>query len=291
MVDRQLRTLNHLMYTEYYTGGNVGLFMKMNRLVYSHQSPYQRIDIFEHPDFGMVLSLDGITILTENDEFMYHEMLVHVPMFSHPDPKKVLIIGGGNGGCLREVMKHTGVEEAVLCEIDPNVIEASKKYLTTIATEFDNPKVKVFNENGAEFIKEYNDYFDVIIVDSTDPTAGEGGHLFTKDFYKDCYVALKENGIFNAEIENPFYDRGWVAIASNRISSVFPISRVYTGFLSTRPSGMWAYNFASKNTHPVDDFNPSRVLDFSPYLRYYNEDIHKAAFVLPNFLKDIVSQA
>ena len=291
MVERTLRTLNHLVYMDNYTGGNAGLFMKMSRLIYSYQSPYQRIDIFEHPDFGMVLSLDGVTILTEADEFMYHEMLVHVPMFVHPDPKKILILGGGNGGVLREVMKHDEVEEAVICEIDPFVIEASRKYLKTIATEFDNPRVKVFNDNGADFVKKYKDYFDVIIVDSTDPTEGEGGHLFTREFYGDCCEALSENGVFSAETEDPFYDRGWVAIASSRISAAFPVSKVYTGFVTTHPSGMWTYNYASKNLNPLDDFDAERVREFPAFLKYYNEDIHRAAFALPNFLADIVNQA
>jgi len=288
-VRKDLRTMDHLMYMEYYTGRNAGIFMKIKKMLHSYQSPYQRIDIFEHPDFGKVFALDGITMMTEVDEFMYHEMLVHVPLFVHPEPRRVLIIGGGDGGSLREALKHPSVEEAILCEIDPYVIEAAKKYLPT-AVEMDNPKAKIVNENGAEFIKKYKDYFDAIIVDSTDPTAGEGGHLFTKEFYKNCFEALKEDGVFSAETEDPFYDKGWVAIAYNRISSAFPISKLYTGFMTTYPSGLWTYVFASKKYHPIDDFDPSRVQNFDHQLKYYNEDIHKACFVLPNFIKELINE-
>lgn len=285
--ERELRTMNHLIYKEYYTGGNTGLFMKMKKLVYSYQSPYQRIDIFEHPDLGMVFALDGITMMTEVDEFMYHEMLVHVPLFMHPNPKKVLIIGGGDGGSLREVLKHPGIEEAILCEIDPYVIDAARKYLPT-SVGFDDPRAKIVNENGAEYIKQFNDYFDAIIIDSTDPTAGEGGHLFTKEFYQNCYKALKEDGVFSAETEDPFYDKGWVAIAHNRISSVFPITKLYMGFMTTYPSGMWSYAYASKKYHPLNDYDPERVKPFESELKYYNPEIHKASFALPNFVKDLI---
>ncbi|KUK67830.1 polyamine aminopropyltransferase [Mesotoga sp.] len=290
MEDRELRTLNHLMYMEYYTGGNAGLFMKMKRLVYSFQSPFQRIDIFEHPEFGMVLVLDGITMFTEADEFMYHEMLVHVPLFSHPDPKRVLIIGGGDGGSLREVLKHSSVEEAILCEVDPYVIDAAKLHLKEMSVELDNPKASIINENGADFVRKNMDYFDVIIVDSTDPTAGEGGHLFTKEFYSNCYKALRKDGIFCAETEDPFYDKGWVAIAYNRISSVFPVSKMYTSFMTTYPSGMWTYTIGSKEVDPLEDYDEDRVLDFEAPLRYYNTEIHRASFALPTFLKELTGQ-
>ncbi len=290
MEDRELRTLNHLLFMEHYTGGNAGLFMKMKKLVYSYQSPYQRIDIFEHPEFGMVLVLDGITMFTEADEFMYHEMLVHIPLFTHPNPKRALIIGGGDGGSLREVLKHSSVEEAVLCEVDPYVIEAAKKYLKDMSIELDNPKTTIVNENGADFVKKHRDYFDIIVVDSTDPTAGEGGHLFTKEFYVNCYSALREDGVFCAETEDPFYDKGWVAIAYNRISSVFPVAKMYTSFMTTYPSGMWTYTLGSKIMDPVDDFDANRVYEFNAPLRYYNAEIHTASFALPTFLRELTGQ-
>ncbi len=276
--------LEHLWYFEYYTGKNVGLFMKISKMIHTDQSEIQRIDIFENPDLGVVFSLDGITMLSEKDEFTYHEMLVHVPMFLHPNPKKVLVIGGGDGGSVREVLKHDSVEKVVLCEIDSKVIEAAKKYLPT-GVELDNPKVEIVNENGAEFVKKFKNEFDVIIVDSTDPTAGEGGHLFTEEFYRSCHDALKENGVFSAETEDPFYDFSWLKLSYKRITKAFPVARVYMGFVPVYPSGMWTYTFASKGIDPIKDFDPGKVRNFGKELKYYNEDIHIASFALPNFVK------
>jgi len=281
--------LDHLWYHEYYTGRNVGLFMKINKMIYSDVSKYQRIDIFENPDLGTVFALDGITMTTDKDEFTYHEMLVHVPMFLHPNPKKVLIIGGGDGGSTREVLKHDYVEKLVLCEIDEKVIEASKKYLYLKKVKGD-PRLEIVNENGAEFVKKFEDEFDVIIVDSTDPTAGEGGHLFTEEFYKACKEALTENGVFSAETEDPFYDFSWLKLSYKRISKTFPVARVYMGFVPVYPSGMWTYTFASKGIDPIRDFDPEKVKKFNKPLRYYNEEIHIASFALPTFLKEALKK-
>lgn len=285
-LEKDLMPRQHLWYFEYYTGNNVGLFMRINRVLYSGQSEIQRIDIFENPDLGVVFSLDGITMTTEKDEFMYHEMLAHVPMFLHPNPKRVLIIGGGDGGTLREVLKHDSVEKVTLCEIDALVIEAARKYLKYTSCEFDNPKTEIVIANGADYVRNFKNEFDVIIIDSTDPTAGQGGHLFTEEFYKACYEALKDDGVFAAETEDPFYDLGWFKLAYKRISKVFPIAKVYLSFMPTYPSGIWSYTFASKGgIDPIRDFDPEKVRNFKKELRYYNEEIHVAAFALPTFAK------
>ncbi len=281
--------LDHLWYFEYYTGRNVGLFMKIDKMLHSEESKVQRIDIFKNPDLGTVFALDGITMMTEKDEFAYHEMLVQVPMFLHPNPKKVLIIGGGDGGSSREVLKHDSVEKLILCEIDERVTETAKRYLPLSEVK-DDPRLEIVNENGAEFIRKFKGEFDVIIVDSTDPTAGEGGHLFTEEFYKAARDALKANGVFSAETEDPFYDFSWLKLAYKRISKAFPIARVYMGFVPVYPSGMWTYTFASKEIDPIEDFNPERVRKFDKTLRYYNEEIHKASFALPTFVKEALEK-
>ena len=290
--EKELVPGNHLWYFEHYVSNNVGLFMKMSKLLYSAQSEYQRIDIFDNPYLGRVFALDGITMTTDADEFMYHEMLAHVPMFLHPNPKRVLIIGGGDGGTSREVLKHESVEEVILCEIDPLVIEAARKYLKKTSVEFDNPKLKIVNENGAEFVKKFKNYFDVIIIDSTDPTAGEGGHLFTEEFYQNVYEALKDDGTFSAESEDPFYDKAWTVLSYKRIKKVFPITRLYMGFVSVYPSGTWSYTYASKGIDPIKDFDPQKVRTFPKRdtLEYYNEEIHVAAFSLPNFVKKLIGE-
>lgn len=274
----------HLWFFDYFSGGDVGLVMRISRMIHSEQTQYQRIDIFDNPTLGRVFALDGITMTTDVDEFMYHEMLAHVAMFSHPNPKSVLVVGGGDGGTLREVLRHPQVEKAVLCEIDKRVVDLSKQYLKT-GIAFESEKVEVIFENGAEYIKHIRNQFDVIIIDSTDPTAGEGGHLFTQDFYKSCYDALKDNGVMTAEAENPLYDFGWLKIAYKRIRAAFPIVRVYQGFMPTYPSGYWLYIFASKGQDPLKDIRVEDAQRMSGELKYYNEEIHKAAFVLPNFIK------
>lgn len=273
----------HLWYYEQYTGGDVGFAIKISNMVHSEQTEYQRIDIFDNPTLGRVFALDGITMTTEADEFMYHELLTHVPMFSHPNPEKVLVIGGGDGGTLREVLKHESVKKAILCEIDPAVVEAARKYLST-SVEFDNPKAEIVTENAAEFVKNFKGEFDVIIVDSTDPTAGEGGHLFTKEFYRSCYEAMTENGVLSAQTEDPVYDLNWLKIAYKRISSVFPVTKVYQGFMPTYPSGYWLYTFASKGVDPIKNLRKESVDKMIPSLKYYNSEVHLASFALPNFL-------
>ncbi|KAF2958184.1 spermidine synthase [Thermotoga sp. Ku-13t] len=283
-MNEKLLAGKHLWYFEYYTGGDVGLFMKIARVVHSEQTPIQRIDIFDNPTLGRVFALDGITMTTDKDEFMYHEMLAHVPMFTHPCPKDVLIIGGGDGGTLREVLRHPEVERVVLCEVDRRVVEVSKQYLKT-GEAFNSGKVELVFENGAEYIKKVKNQFDVIIIDSTDPTAGEGGHLFTQEFYKACFEALKDGGIMNAEAENALYDFSWTKIAYRRIKSVFPVVRTYAGFMTTYPSGFWLYIFASKGLDPIKDYRFEAAKAMSEELKYYNEELHKACFVLPNFVR------
>jgi len=289
-LEKDLKNYPHLWYTEFYTTGNLGLMIRIKKMLYSAQSDIQRIDIFESYDLGRVFALDGITMTTEKDEFMYHEMLVHVPMFLHPNPRKVLVIGGGDGGSIREVMKHDSVEKAVLCEIDPLVIEAARKYLPSTSCEFDNPRVEIVNENGAEFVKKFKNEFDVIIIDSTDPFAGEGGSLFTEEFYKNCFEALTNNGVLSAESEG-FHDQKWIKLAYGKIKKVFPITRLYLGFVPLYPSGMWSYTFASKNIDPINDLNEEKVKNFDKELRYYNHEVHKAAFALPNFVKREIIEA
>lgn len=274
----------HLWFFDYFSGGDVGLVMRISRIVHSEQTPYQRIDVFDNPTLGRVFALDGITMTTDVDEFMYHEMLAHVALFSHPEPKSVLVIGGGDGGTVREVLRHPQIQKVVLCEIDQRVVEISKQFLKT-GSALSDEKVELVFQNGADYIKNVKNQFDVIIIDSTDPTAGEGGHLFTQDFYKSCYDALKDNGVMTAEAENPLYDFGWFKIAYRRTRNAFPLVRAYQGFMPTYPSGYWLYIFASKGIDPVTDLRVQDVKQMEEQLKYYNVEIHKASFVLPNFIK------
>lgn len=265
-----------------------GLFMDVEKVIYSGVTKFQRIDIFETKAFGKVFTLDGVTMTRDSDEFVYHEMISHVPLFLHENPKKVLVIGGGDGGTVREVLKHPSIEKVIMCELDEEVVEATKKYLPNLSYELNNPKVHLVFEDGSKFIKNFNNEFDVIIIDSTDPTEGGGGALYTESFYQDCFKALTENGVFTAQTEEPFIEKEWMVRAYKSISSVFNVAKLYLGFVPEYTPGTWSWTFASKNIDPIKDFNPEKVRNFDKELKYYNEEMHVASFALPNFVKKMI---
>ena len=210
-----------LWFTEKHTK-NVNFSIKVDRQLYSSQSEFQRIDIFESPEFGRFLTLDGFMMLTEKDEFIYHEMIAHVPMAVNPSAKRILVIGGGDGGAVRELTRYPGIERIDLVEIDREVVEACKKYLPQTACRLDDPRVRVFYEDGLRFVRDKRDEYDLILVDSTDPF-GPGEGLFTKEFYGNCFKALDEDGILVNQQESPFYHNDAVAMqrAHQRIVQSF----------------------------------------------------------------------
>ena len=183
---------------------NVKLSIRVDRQLYSGRSEFQRIDVFDSPEFGRFLTLDGYMMLTEKDEFIYHEMITHVPMAVHPHVRKALVIGAGDGGVVRELTRYPEIEQIDLVEIDQLVVEVCKKYLPQTACRFDDPRVQIHYEDGLKFVRTCEDEYDLIIVDSTDPF-GPGEGLFTREFYGNCYKALKEDGIMVNQHESPFY--------------------------------------------------------------------------------------
>ena len=215
-----------LWFTEKHTD-NVNFSIKVDRQLYSSQSEFQRIDIFDSLEFGRLLTLDGYVMLTEKDEFMYHEMIVHVPMCVHPDARRILVIGGGDGGTVRELTRYPTVEHIDLVEIDEEVVTACKKYLPQTASQLDDPRVHAYYEDGLKFIRHHEDEYDVILVDSTDPF-GPGEGLFTREFYGNCFRALKADGIMVNQHESPFYKEDAYAMqrAHKRIVESFPLARV-----------------------------------------------------------------
>ena len=277
-------------FTEYRTGRAAAFSLKVVRHLHTVEGDLQRVDVFDTKEFGRVLTLDGLIMVTERDEYMYHEMLVHVPMFSHPCPKRVLIIGGGDGGSLREVLKHPTVEEVVLVEIDSNVISASKEFLPFCSSGMNDPRSKITIGEGGLYVKEHPDSFDVIIIDSTDPTKGAGGLLFTEEFYNNCRKALKSGGTMSAETENFFYDENHWEMAFKRISNVFNVAVPYWGLMTSYPSGWWTYTLAGENLDPRKDFRKTDAEKMSANLKYYNPDIHMASFALPNNMKKKVEE-
>ncbi|WP_456399139.1 polyamine aminopropyltransferase [Mesoaciditoga sp.] len=276
-----------IQFNEIFCNGNIGSFFKIDRVNFTKQSKFQRIDIFESSELGKIFALDGVTMLNERWEFTYHEMIAHVPMFSHENPKNVLVIGGGDGGTVREVLKHPGVEKVDLVEIDPDVIEACKKYLPSTSSKLSDKRVSIYNEDGKNFVMNKKNEYDVIIVDSTDPYKGAGKSLFTEEFYAACRDALKENGVFSAEAENPVYDGKEMERCFAEMKKAFPIVKPYTAFVPMYPSGFWVFAYASKNVMPTLK-DEKRLEGINGTLFYYNSEIHSSAFVLPTFLKKLI---
>lgn len=265
---------------------NVRLSIRTDRQIYSAQSEFQRIDIFDSPEFGRFLTLDGYMMLTQKDEFIYHEMIVHVPMAVHPNPKSILVIGGGDGGVVRELCRYETVASIDLVEIDPLVIETSKQYLPFTACCLEDPRVHIHNEDGVKYVRHQQDAYDLIIVDSTDPF-GPGEGLFTKEFYGSCFQALRADGIMVNQHESPFYQDDATAMqrAHKRICESFPISRVYQAHIPTYPSGHWLFGFASKQYHPTADLRAGAWNALGLATRYYNTNLHLGCFYLPTYVE------
>ena len=277
-----------LWFTEPHTK-NLRFSMKVDSQIYIGKSEFQRIDIFDSLEFGRVLVLDGYTMLTEKDEFMYHEMIVHVPLCAHPNARKALVIGGGDGGSVRELVRYKDLDHIDLVEIDEEVVDACRKYLPQTAGKLDDPRVHIHYEDGLKFIRHHEDEYDVIIVDSTDPF-GPGEGLFTREFYGNCFRALKEDGIMVNQHESPFYQETAHAMqrAHKRIVNSFPLARVYQVHIPTYPSGHWLFGFASKKYHPVKGVDWARWESLGIKTRYYNTKLHAASFALPTYVEDIL---
>ena len=277
-----------LWFTERHTP-HVKFSIRVDRQLYSAQSEFQRIDVFDSQEFGRFLTLDGYMMLTEKDEFIYHEMMTHVPMAVHPDVKRVLVIGAGDGGVIRELTCYPTIEQIDLVEIDELVVEVCKKSLPQPACRLDDPRLHIYYEDGLRYIRRCEDLYDLIIVDSTDPF-GPGEGLFTKEFYGNCFKALHEDGIMVNQHESPFYENDAAAMerAHKRIVESFPISRVYQAHIPTYPSGHWLFGFASKKYHPVHDLRAAAWNLLGLGTRYYNTRLHVGAFALPSYVEEML---
>lgn len=271
-----------LWYTEKQTD-HFGITMKIKRTLHVEQTDFQLLEMAETEEWGNMLFLDGMVMTSERDEFVYHEMVAHVPLFTHPNPQKVLVVGGGDGGVIREVLKHPQVEQAVLVDIDGKVIEYSKKYLPSIAGKLDDPRVDVRVGDGFMHIAEAEDEYDVIMVDSTEPV-GPAVNLFTKGFYAGISKALKEDGLFVAQSDNPWFKADLIRQVMKDVGEIFPITRMYTANIPTYPSGLWCFTLGSKKHDPLQ-VAQDRYHDVDT--KYYTKELHGAAFVLPKFVRDL----
>ncbi|ATH93607.1 spermidine synthase [Bacillus glycinifermentans] len=275
--------MSGLWYTEKQTK-NFGITMKINKTLHTEQTEFQNLEMAETEEFGNMLFLDGMVMTSEKDEFVYHEMVAHVPLFTHPNPEQVLVVGGGDGGVIREILKHPGVKKATLVDIDGKVIEYSKKFLPTIAGKLDDPRVEVKVGDGFMHIAESENEYDVIMVDSTEPV-GPAVNLFTKGFYAGIAKALKEDGIFVAQTDNPWFTPELITNVQRDVKEIFPITRLYLANIPTYPSGLWTFTIGSKKYDPLE-VEDSRFFDIDT--KYYTKEIHKAAFVLPKFVSDLI---
>lgn len=274
-----------LWYEEKHTE-DVSFKIRVQKQLYSANSPFQRIDVFESNEFGRFFTLDGLMMVTEKDEFIYHEMIVHVAMASNLNIKNVLVIGAGDGGTVRELCRYNNIEKIDLVEIDKMVVDISREFFQQTALKLDDPRVAIFYEDGLKFVRDKIDFYDLIIVDSTDPF-GPGEGLFTKEFYGNCYKALNKDGILVNQHESPYYDSYAKSMqrAHRRIKEYFEIAQVYQAHIPTYPSGHWLFGFASKTIDPVLNVDHKAWQDLGLETDYYNSKLHDASFCLPNYVQ------
>lgn len=268
---------------------NVKLAIRVDYQVFSAQSEIQRIDVLESKEFGKILVVDGDLMLTEKDEFIYHEMISHVPMAVHPQVEKILVIGGGDGGVVRELAKYDTVEQIDVVEADPLLVEVCRKYFPQMACSLNDPRVHIYHEDGLRFIRSKSDAYDLIIIDSPNPFgAGEG--LFTKEFYGNCFNALHEDGIMINQHESPFYKEEAFQCQRmhKRIVESFPISRIYQAHIPSYPSGHWLFGFASKRYHPIHDMGGIQWKLRGIQTKYYLPRLHEGVFALPAYVEELV---
>ena len=275
-----------LWYTENHTD-NVNFSIRVDKHLKSAESEYQRIDIFESQEFGKILTLDGYLMVTEKDEYIYHEMITHIPMAVNPDIKNILVIGAGEGGTVRELTRYNHVENIDMVEIDEMVVEICREYLPQTASRLSDPRVHIFYQDGLRFVRSKENEYDLIIVDSTDPF-GVGEGLFTKEFYGICYKALKDDGILVNQHESTFYASysNSMKRAHSRIKSTFPIALVYQAHIPTYPSGHWLFGFASKKYDPRSDLKSEWWNSLGIKTKYYNTILHTGCFAIPNNVRD-----
>lgn len=262
--------------------------------VFREKSPFQTVEIYDSFEYGRILTVDNMVMCSEKDENAYHEMIVHVPMLTHPHVKDVLIIGGGDGGSAREILRHPGVETVTMVEIDEVVIKASRQFLPTLSTAFDDPKLNLIIGDGIQYVQDAPDEaFDLIVVDSSDPVGPSEG-LFSPDFYKQVYRCLRQGGVMTAQSESPRFNQAAFVDLNRCLKQIFGPESVhcYLAFIPTYPTGMWSFTYCSKHgPDPLQAFDLQRSAQFAQAqgLQYYNAGIHQAAFCLPTFIRTMLN--
>jgi spermidine synthase len=259
----------------------ISYLYEVGKVLHSSKSKYQSIKVIENPFFGKILILDDIVQLTEKDEFFYHEMLTHVVMHAHKNPKRVVVIGGGDGGTVTEVLKHHSVEKVFFVEIDEEVINVSKEFFPQISSGVNDPRVEIHTMDGADFIKKAKN-IDVVIVDSTD-IIGFARTLYTIDFFESVKKCLSEDGIFVSHTESLHFHKDIVVEIQTKLKQVFPIVDLYTAPIATYPGNWWTFSVGSLK------FNPRKIdHHFNIYTKYYDPEIHQQSFVTNSFYQKLM---
>ncbi|MEZ4452069.1 MAG: polyamine aminopropyltransferase [Nannocystaceae bacterium] len=259
--------------------------IRLDRLVHAEQSAYQSIKVYETVGHGRLLTLDDLVMLTELDEFVYHELLTHLPLCAHPRPERVLVVGGGDGGTVRECLRHPEVAEVVLCEIDERVTRVCQAHIPSVAGDVDDPRVTLVFADAIAYVREHPGAFDAILVDSTEPEGPAAG-LFARDFFVDLRRALRPGGVISAQTESPFYAADTVRAAFTGLRTVFAEVHAYYGAIPTYPSGCWTFALASDTRTPAD-VDAARATALGG--RYVNEGVIRGAFLLPEFIRRLVA--
>jgi len=279
-----------LRFTEEYPEINGSFSFEVTKVLFNEKSAYQKIMIVDTTHLGKVLLIDDLVMITERDEFVYHEMISHVPLYVHPQPQQVLIIGGGDGGTVRECVRHPSVQSVDLVEIDELVTRACIQHIPSVAGKILSEKVNCHFKDGVQYVKETSQKYDVIIIDSTDPiSVGEG--LFTREFYQNCFNILREDGILVNQAESPAYLADLVRGIAAKLKAIFPKVFFYQAHIPTYPSGHWLFGFASKKFHPLKDFQEKRYHADHMQFKYYNSDLHFGSFALPTYVRELIDEA
>ncbi|WP_340151257.1 polyamine aminopropyltransferase [uncultured Sneathiella sp.] len=270
----------------------VNLALNVERVIYREKTDLQDLVIFENSQFGRVMSLDGAIQTTENDEFIYHEMFVHVPLLAHGKARRVLVIGGGDGGAARQLMKHKNIA-VTLVDIDRTVIELSKKYMPSVSGgAFDDPRLELVIADGCQFVKETDARWDVIVIDSTDPH-GPGEVLYTEEFYGDCKSCLSEGGIIITQNGVPFVQENELRESYDRLGRLFKDVTFYLAAIPSYVGGVMAYGWATDETgHRRADLAKlaQRYIDAEIETEYYTPEVHQAAFALPLHIQKMLTR-
>jgi spermidine synthase len=263
--------------------------VRYSRKLYDETSDFQRIEIFDTDVMGRVLILNGCFMVTEKDTFIYHEMLVHPAMAVLNSPRNVVIIGGGDAGAVTEVVKYPGVESVTLCEIDPKVVSSCREYFPELSSGLDDPRVKVLYEDGAAFIGRFQEEFDLVLVDSTDPV-GPGIALYEMAFYQNIRKSLRKGGAAVLQTESPLFMADVFKKSVKDLRRVFgPAGATpYLAVIPSYPGGLWSFTVCSETAAPLTSAPREISPNLKGNLRYYNSEVHRAAFALPEFVRGLL---